>query len=138
MTGVNLVSLDKRFEYLKKPLGQKVAGVFKFLKMPDASVNIYLINAFGMKQLNREYRRKDTVTDVIAIEQPKGFPPIPSGLIGEIYLNPPCVKKKGYSIEYALIHGILHLRGFNHLSKSDKIEMEKSEKKILAWLTNIY
>lgn len=138
MIGVNLVSLDKRFEHLRRPLGRKAAGVFKFLKMSDASVNIYLVNASRMKRLNREYRRKDTVTDIIAVEQPRGFPLIPPGLIGEIYLNPPCVERKGYSIEYALVHGILHLRGFNHLGKSDKIEMEKLERKTLAWLANTY
>jgi len=115
MAGVSLVSLDRRFEHLRRPLGQTAVRVFQFLKTPEARVNIYLINAVGMRRLNREYRRKDKITDVIAVEQPKGFPSVPSGCIGEIYLNPPCVRRKGYSLEYALIHGILHLKGFNHL-----------------------
>lgn len=138
MADVNLVSLDRRFEYLKKPLGQTVARVFRFLGISHAGADIYLINAPGMRRLNREYRRKDEVTDVIAVEPPKDFPLISSGFIGEIYLNPPRAKQKGYGPEYALIHGILHLRGFNHEGKSDKIKMEKLEKKILLWLANTY
>ena len=138
MAGVNLVSLDKRFEHLRKPLGQTAVRVFQFLKTPDAKVNIYLINAAGMRRLNREYRQKDMVTDVIAIEQPQEFPSTPPGLIGDIYLNPPSVGRKGYGLEYTLIHGILHLKGFNHHGKSDKMEMEKLEKKILLWLANTY
>ena len=138
MASVNLVSLDRRFDFLKKPLRQTAVRVFQFLKIPHARADIYLINAPGMRRLNREYRRKDETTDVIAVEPPKGFPSVPPRSIGEIYLNPPRARQKGYSPEYALIHGILHLRGFNHEGKSDKIKMEKLEKKILLWLANTY
>ncbi|MDD5710869.1 MAG: rRNA maturation RNase YbeY [Candidatus Colwellbacteria bacterium] len=114
------------------------ARVFQFLKIPNAHINIVLINASGMQRLNREYRGKDKATDVIAVEHPQGFPSIPSGAIGEVYLNPPAVRRKEYSLEYALVHGILHLRGFNHRNKGDKMKMEKLEKRILLWLANTY
>ena len=138
MAVVNLVSLDRQFAQLKKPLGQTATRVFQFLKMPRAEIDIYLIGASKMRKLNREYRQKDETTDVIAVEPPQGFPPVSPGYVGEIYLNPPCARRKGYSPEYALIHGILHLKGFNHKGKSDKIKMEKLEKKILLWLANTY
>jgi probable rRNA maturation factor len=138
MAEINLISSDKRFSHLRKPLEQTAAGVFKFLKMSVASVDINLIGAAAMRKINRTYRGKDEVTDVIAIEKPSGFPTTSEGFLGEIYLNPPCARSRGHALEYLLVHGILHLRGFNHLHKNDKIEMEKLEKKILAWLANTY
>ncbi|MBU2101613.1 rRNA maturation RNase YbeY [Patescibacteria group bacterium] len=136
MVEVNLVSFDKRFDVLAEPLRQKAERVLRFLKEKNIVLDIYLIGASRMRKLNHQYRGKDSVTDVLAVEPPKDFPQLAKRAIGEVYLNPPCVRKKNYDIDYALVHGVLHLIGFRHERKSDKIEMEKREKKILQWLTN--
>lgn len=138
MAKANLVSLDKRFDTLSEPLRRKAAGVFKFLKKDRAVVDIYLVGATAMRNLNREYRGKDSVTDVLAVEFPRDFPPEEKGYLGEVYLNPPHIRKKGYSLEEALVHGILHLLGFDHERKGDNIEMREKEKEVLEWLTSTY
>ncbi|PIR98186.1 MAG: rRNA maturation RNase YbeY [Candidatus Colwellbacteria bacterium CG10_big_fil_rev_8_21_14_0_10_42_22] len=138
MNRVNLFVLDKRFEKYAKPLKQKALRVFKFLQKRSCAVDIYLVSAPKMQELNKSYRDKDAITDVIAVELPVGFPQKDSSYIGEVFLNPPAVESKGYSLEYALIHGILHLLGFRHEKKSDKMEMEKQEKLILEWLNSKY
>jgi probable rRNA maturation factor len=138
MAGVELTALDGRFEHLRKPLSRSAAGACRFLGLSPANINIFLVNASGMKRLNLIYRQKNEVTDVIAVESPEEFPRTPADPIGEIYLNPPCARKKHRSLEYALVHGILHLKGFNHLNKNDKIEMEKLEQKVLTWLARTY
>lgn len=94
---------------------------------------IYLIDGKAMRRLNREFRGKDKPTDVLSFEFPADFP-VPKGEkrpLGEIYLNPAYIKKNGETLEYLLTHGILHLLGFNHIKKSDRIRMEKLEEKIL-------
>lgn len=134
MQKLKLSSLDRRFKKFEKPLRQTAEGVFKFMKKTGVGLDIYLVEARRMKFLNKLYRGKDSVTDVLAVEPPKGFPKEEASRIGEIYINPPCVKRKGYTNEYALIHGILHLLGFSHEGKSDNIEMRNLEREIADYL----
>ncbi|PIR98376.1 MAG: rRNA maturation RNase YbeY [Candidatus Colwellbacteria bacterium CG10_big_fil_rev_8_21_14_0_10_41_28] len=133
---VEISSLDKRFDKLVKPLKKTAKAVFKYLDNLEDSdlVEVYLVNGKSMRKLNREYRGKDKVTDVIAVEYPDNFPEVGTKRLGEIYLNPPEIENKPYNIDYAFVHGLLHLLGFNHQKKSDKISMEKLENSIILWL----
>jgi len=77
--------------------------------------------------LNRQYRLKDAVTDVLAFEglatfkQPKGKKAL-SGDLGELVICPQVVKGNAKRFRLTpkkelgrvLIHGILHLLGYNH------------------------
>ena len=133
MVEVLVDTLDRRLARFKKPLRRVAQGVFKFRDISSGAVEIYLVNSLQMKRLNFKYRNKNKPTDVLAVESPD-FPEVDKKSFGEIYINPASLKDKPYNIEYALIHGILHLLGFTHAGISDKMEMEKEEKKILKWL----
>jgi len=132
---VEVSSLDKRLKRYAKPLRETAEGFFKFYGPVDAGrVDIFLVNASQARKLNRGYRSKDKVTDVIAVEAPPFPGPRGERSLGEVYLNPSSLKEKPYDIRYALIHGLLHLLGFTHQKKSDKMEMEKVEQEALIWL----
>lgn len=130
-----LRSLDKRLVRLEKPLRKTAEGFFELHKSTRfARAEIFLVNALQMRRVNLRYRGKDEATDVVAVEAP-GFPgPREDNSLGEVYLNPASLRGKPYDIHYALIHGLLHLLGFTHQGKSDKMEMEKLEKEALIWL----
>lgn len=55
--------------------------------------------------------------------------------LGEIYLNPYVIAKQGEDLRYMLIHGFLHVLGYDHLTPRDTITMEKLEQKLLGELT---
>ncbi|MEX2054488.1 MAG: rRNA maturation RNase YbeY [Candidatus Colwellbacteria bacterium] len=132
---VEVSSLDKRLIRFEKPLRKTAEGFFKFYKSKFSTrVEIVLVNSSQMRKINFRYRGKDEATDVVAVEAPD-FPSDSIDLnLGEIYLSPAALKDKPHDIHYALIHGLLHLLGFTHEGKSDKIEMEKIEKEVLIWL----
>lgn len=54
--------------------------------------------------------------------------------LGEIYLNPSYITAHGENFEYMLIHGFLHLLGYDHIQKSDRMVMEAQEQKLLRAL----
>lgn len=113
-------------------LSKFAKAVIKFLGS-KAPISIYLVSGGEMRKINREFRGKDKATDVLSFEFPKHFP-IPKGEkrpLGEVYLNPSYIKKNKETLEYLLAHGILHLFGFNHMKKGDRIKMEKLEKTLL-------
>lgn len=80
-----------------------------------------------MRRLNREFRRQDKTTDVLA------FPASEGSLLGDIVVSVPYAarqaRKRGEprarEIERLLVHGYLHLLGFDH--ETDTGEMEALE-----------
>jgi len=122
-----------------KPFEQKLQHVtedaLKILKKEKAYVDIYLIGTESMRLLNKKFRKKDKPATVLSFEKPAGFPEEIKGqkYLGEIYLCPAYIRNQKEEIESMLIHGLLHLLGYNHSSRSDRIRMEKLEKKL--WRT---
>ncbi len=116
--------------------------VGRVLKLLDyshqASAEVFFINDAEMRRLNRVYRGKDKTTNVLSFDAPGGFPrpdlDQKTKHLGEIYINPSYIKKHGEREETMLTHGLLHLLGFNHELQSDKIKMQKLEKKIASTL----
>ncbi len=91
-------------------------------------LSIVFVGPTEIQRLNREYRGKDYVTDILS------FPLTESA--GEIYICRSKANQKSKEYErtpenfllFLLVHGLLHLKGFDHSSKMDK-EEEKFRKK---------
>ena len=96
-------------------------------------VEIYLADSRKMRVLNKRFRRKDKVANILSFEEPKNFVSAPSKTrkIGEIYLKVPTTD---YPIEQLIAHGLLHLLGFHHDKKDDTIKMEKIERLLIEKL----
>ena len=95
---------------------------------------IFLVSNKKIQSLNKKFRKKDKPTNVLAFPFAKGFPEPKKGkkFLGEIYLSPEYIRDHKENIEFMAIHGLLHLLGFNHIKKSDRIKMQSLEKKLMA------
>jgi probable rRNA maturation factor len=116
-----------------------LAQLFKFLEeiMKKQNVklpfNIVLTGNEEIQRLNRDFRAKDRITDVLS------FPWEEEDFLGEIYISIPQVAKQapdfGATFEQELqrvsLHGVLHLLGYDHIAKDDKLKMETIEEKYL-------
>lgn len=108
---------------------------------PDAELTIRIADEAESQQLNHEYRGKDKPTNVLSFpfDAPAG---IDLPLIGDLVICPQVVAKEAEEQEKSLqdhfahmvVHGCLHLLGFDHIEPSDAEEMETLEKKLLAEL----
>jgi len=132
---VGVVSLDVRFKGLVRGIEDNAHFFLDALGGDGVRVEIYLVGNPRMRKLNREHRGKDISTNVLAFNAPENFPNPSSGSIslGEVYLCPPYIWEHGEDINYLLLHGLLHVFGFNHENKSDRIKMEKLEQKLMKW-----
>lgn len=93
-------------------------------------INIIFTDNAYIKKINLEYRMKNSATDVISF----GFL---SG--GDILISVDRAKEQ--AVEYGvpleeelnrlLIHGVLHVTGYDHIKSSDRVKMEAKEKKYL-------
>lgn len=94
-----------------------------------------------IQQFNRMYRKIDKPTNVLAFPMQEGrFADINPGLLGDIVIS--CEKAVqeaelanitlGERMSQLLIHGILHLTGFDHeTGRSDALEMEDKSLELL-------
>ena len=73
-------------------------------------VNIVFVSESEIKRLNSEFRKKNELTDVLSFNL--------SDEISEIYVCPEYIKKNAQDFEdeiiRVIIHGILHIKGYNH------------------------
>ena len=107
----------------------------------EFELTIRLVNGEESQQLNNQYRNQDKPTNVLSFpfEVPDG---IELNLLGDLIICIEVMKKEAIEQNKALfdhwahlvIHGCLHLVGFDHISDSDALEMESIEIVILEKL----
>ncbi len=103
----------------------------------NAEITIRIVDSEESKSLNNMYRKKNYSTNVLSF-----LIDDTSHLIGDIVLCAPVIEKEAFeqakSIEahyaHLIIHGALHLYGYDHENKKDADMMESKEIKILSGL----
>jgi probable rRNA maturation factor len=107
----------------------------------EFEVVIRLVDEAESAQLNQEYRGKSGATNILSFEFeiPDN---VPVNLLGDLVICAPLVKKEALAQHKVLehhwahlvIHGVLHLRGYDHLEEAEAEEMEAKEIEILQQL----
>lgn len=103
----------------------------------DAEVTVRFVDAEEGRELNRDYRAKDYATNVLSFVYQQGSP-----CQGDLVLCAPVVSHeaaeqgKGAEAHYAhlMVHGMLHLQGYDHENESDALAMEAVETHIMRKL----
>ena len=115
----------------------------------DAEVTVRLVGEAEGRALNRDYRGKDYATNVLTFAYAEGedLPALPEQaddgpLAGDLVLCVPVVVREaaaqGKTLEahfaHLVVHGMLHLQGYDHEQEGDASEMEALEIAILRGL----
>lgn len=112
------------------------AIIAKKFKLKQA-ISLALVSELEIKNLNKVYRHKNKVTDVLSFNIDS------AAILGEVVICLPVAKhqaaanKKSLSAELKLLttHGILHLLGFDHeKSEAEYTKQEQMQNKILTEL----
>lgn len=122
----------------------------------EAEVSLFLVSPEEIKEINREHRQIDKVTDVLSFpmilyesagdftnvekEEDNFNPDTGEALLGDIILCVDKVKEQAASYghseqrEYAflILHSMLHLFGYDHMEESDAARMEERQRNILS------
>jgi probable rRNA maturation factor len=106
-----------------------------------AEVSIRLVDEAEITALNRHYRGKEGSTNVLSF--PAALPPgVDHPLLGDIVICPAVVNREAgeqhktaqQHWSHMLVHGSLHLLGYDHVDSGDAELMETLETEILAGL----
>jgi probable rRNA maturation factor len=103
-------------------------------------LNVVFVNDLYIRALNKSYRGKDAPTDVLSFNY--DFSEGGDGLIGEVYISVETAvrqaKEHGFSLSEELskllVHGVLHIHGYDHEEDEDYQKMYIVEQKVLGKL----
>ncbi len=109
-----------------------------YLSSVPAVASMLITDIDEMQQLNKRYRNKDKPTNVLSF--PMQLPvEVDVSLLGDIALCAPVIKQEANQQlksemshwAHMVVHGMLHLQGYDHINNDEAEEMEKLEIKIL-------
>ncbi len=106
-----------------------------------AEVGVRIVDEEEIIELNRRFRRKPEPTNVLSFpfEDPPG---VRTELLGDVVICAPVVRREAHARRawisahwaHMLVHGIMHLRGYNHQTPTEADAMENMEARILKRL----
>lgn len=145
------------FDFAYKELAERVVEfTIDHEKFPfEAEVNLTLTDNDGIHEINKEYREIDRPTDVLSFplisyetagdfskvedEDDNFNPDTGEAMLGDIIISVPKVKEQakeyGHSEEreyaFLIVHSMLHLFGYDHMTPEEASFMEDKQKEIL-------
>lgn len=107
------------------------------LRIKNKNINLVFLNSSKIKEINSKFRNKNKETDILSFESTE------PNVLGELVFCPPVIKKNAkqnkwalkYEYLYMLIHGVLHLLGYDHETEKDSLDMFKLQDKIFVKIT---
>lgn len=117
-------------------LVKKVARKFlKYYNINKGEVSVAFVGDRTIRRLNKTYRGVDKTTDVLAFPGEKDF-------LGEIIIDYAQIKKQArrfsHSVKqeliFVLVHGLLHLLGYDDKTEKGRREMEELGKEFMKFL----
>jgi probable rRNA maturation factor len=119
---------------------------------PHSRIEVLLAGDDTVRRLNADHRSEDTVTDVLSFpavdnQDVDDFPAAPGGWIdvGQIALSVPQAERQARELGHPLqaeaahliVHGVLHLLGYDHEDSSDQAVMRSHEEALLNSIEGI-
>ncbi|HMK55823.1 MAG TPA: rRNA maturation RNase YbeY [Dissulfurispiraceae bacterium] len=107
----------------------------------EASVSVMLVGDRKMRELNHAYRGVDRTTDVLSFSQLEGMT-VEQAIteLGDIVISPAQAARQAAEsgndfdseMQRLLVHGLLHLIGYDHeIDRHNAMKMKKKEKELL-------
>lgn len=139
----NKYTVDENLENL---VNKAVSGALEFEEIDfDCEVSVTFTDNDGIRKLNREYRNKDSATDVLSFPMyaftEDDMPDTDFSVeLGDIVLSLERAMEQseeyGHSYErevaFLTVHSVLHLLGYDHeLSEEDDADMRERQRKIM-------
>lgn len=133
----------KKIKIEKKRVREVAGAILAAVGCTSVELSILFMDDEDIKELNRDYRKKDRPTDVLSFPMREGeFGDLNPDLLGDVVISLDTAKRqaeeRGETLEeeinLLLIHGILHLLGFDHEKNAAEARRMQAKEKELAGL----
>lgn len=129
---INIINSFNKEDY-SKVINLVLTKASNLTSNQSKNINIILVDNTEIQRLNKEYRNKDYVTDVLTF--PDGY----LNNLGDVFVSIPKMVEQanelGHSenreLGFLVVHGFLHTLGYDHQTSEDEDEMTQLQEKIL-------
>src|ERR1700722_19985597 len=148
-----ILNRQKKVPVAEQPLGEFLVKILEELNFAQAEVSVAFVNEAEMAKWNWSFRQKTGSTDVLSFpalskrraerhakrKKTRGKLPVGrGGFLGDIAIAPETArrfaKENGRTLDHELrvlmLHGVLHLMGYDHEDKNDFGQMNRIEQKL--------
>lgn len=136
------MQIERAIDGVRVPRARLASAVLLVLRQErrPGRVNVVIVGDEQMQRLNRRYRKRDKPTDVLSFPLDDDSELGGTGsLIGEVYCNHDHCRRwqreHGGTIADELqrlaVHGCLHLLGYDHHTRADRLAMSRAEDRYL-------
>ncbi|MFQ5541209.1 MAG: rRNA maturation RNase YbeY [Candidatus Binatia bacterium] len=139
---VEIVTLGKGKRITARRVKEKAERILEILNQNRAELSLAIVGNREIQKLNSRYRNRDEPTDVLSFPS-EGYLPTGEKLLGDVIISVEQAKKQAREgmkkleeeLETLLIHGILHLLGYEHEgSVKEARRMRRMEEGVLRRL----
>lgn len=127
---------------LSKEVLSRLGEIFKIEK--NTEVSVVLTNNAFIHELNRTYRNIDAPTDILSFaldesDDEENFSEDVPHALGDLILSVERAKEQAVEYEHSLrrevafllVHGFLHLLGYDHIEEVDRLKMEEKQAELM-------
>ena len=135
MSSTGALTIQRASRAAHLPSDRRLGAWARATLCRDAEVTLRYVGEIEGRRLNRKYRGKDYATNVLTFIYDKG-----KVLSGDVVICAPVVAREaraqGKRVDahhaHLLVHGLLHLQGYDHERPAEAARMERRERAILA------
>ena len=140
MNKIKIKNLQKKIKINRQSLKKLANRALKFQGIDGRELSILLVDDRAITDLNKRYLKKNSPTDVLAFRMAEGkFAYIHPEILGDVVISLETAANRAGQFSTSseqeaglyLVHGILHLLGFEDKTASGKRKMKKIQKEIL-------
>jgi probable rRNA maturation factor len=138
------ISIQNRQKLLTVDVGRLRRSLKRLLKelgLTDSDVCLLLVDDDQIREINKNYLQRDRPTNVISFAMAEGaFGDVHPEILGDIILSVETAARDAMAcdidfmdeVEFLLIHGLLHLLGYDHekVARNEAEKMEKMEREL--------
>ena len=143
---IAIANRHKKIKIETRKVRETAAKILSALDCPSAELSILFMDDEGIRGLNRDYRKKDMHTDVLSFPMREGeFGDMNPDLLGDVVISLDTAKRQAegrgetlhQEVNLLLIHGILHLLGFDHEKSAAEAKAMKAKESEMLKLIRI-
>jgi probable rRNA maturation factor len=120
---------------------QRWAGAALGARAAGREISVLLVGAAASRALNAQYRGRERATNVLSFPAPPGAAAT-SGLLGDLVICPVVLRAEARAQHkserahwtHLVVHGVLHLVGYDHEREAEALRMERREIRVLRRL----
>jgi probable rRNA maturation factor len=120
---------------------QRWAGAALGARAAGREISVLLVGAAASRSLNAQYRGRNRPTNVLSFPAPPGIA-ASSGLLGDLVICPAVLRAEARAQHksarahwtHLVVHGVLHLLGYDHEREQQAARMERREIRVLRRL----